>query len=161
MLFLFNPHRAEAKLEVFEKLSLVMSVYNSRRLLVERVQEVSGPLFRRRKYVFWGNTFHLQLPLENVPDKSFIEFTLIGVPFGVALPHESRVLVPMTHDSFSSGQCEVEFRSAPTIPEIQPISPRASIMTPRVVSVQAPPSVYADSISCTSLCFGIQITKVV
>jgi myosin-5 len=47
---------------------LTISVYNARRSLVEPQQDVSLPIMRKQRYLWWGTTWHMQTPLENLDE---------------------------------------------------------------------------------------------
>jgi hypothetical protein len=99
--------------------------------------------------MFWAGTIHLQMPLEILPDKSFLEFSLIGTPFGkYSTPYESRVNYVIDYATFGSKQVVLDFSNPPTIP-----GPPPSNTQP------APPSLLSESISKTELTFRIALTK--
>ena len=52
--------------------SLVLSVYNHRSQLVEPVQTIEAPVVADPDYACWGITWHMQTPLENVENGTFI-----------------------------------------------------------------------------------------
>jgi hypothetical protein len=46
-------------------------VYTTKGRLVEAPQEVHAPVIEQRQYVWWGWTWHMQTPIENLTPGSF------------------------------------------------------------------------------------------
>jgi len=117
-----------------------MSVFSPSGQEIERQQCVSEPLFRRRKALFWGRNFHLQLPLENMPDKSYVEISLLGVPYGAnPVPVEAKGLFTINLGSICSASLDMPLNNIPT-----PVSSQFQL----------------DSISHTVLNFSVSLTKI-
>lgn len=51
---------------------LVISVYNQKKKLIEGVQHMPVPVVRRSSYVWWGSVWHMQTPLDNLEEGSYI-----------------------------------------------------------------------------------------
>lgn len=51
---------------------LVISVYNQKKKLIEAIQHMPVPVVRRSSYVWWGSVWHMQTPLDNLEEGSYI-----------------------------------------------------------------------------------------
>lgn len=131
-----------------------MGVFSPSGLEIDRQQCVSEPLFRRRKALFWGRNFHLQLPLENMPDKSYIEISLLGIPYGAnPVPIEAKGLFTMNLGSICSAALDMPLNTIPALS--RPVTAGKG-----EVSAPAPSQFQLDSISHTVLNFSVSVTKI-
>ena len=55
-------------MDVFTNPYMVISVYNARKQLVEERQQVLDPVIFSRKALYWGATWYMQTPIENLED---------------------------------------------------------------------------------------------
>ena len=68
-MYFFHMNSPNAKLEIFETLLLTVSIRNGLNQLIEPMQQVQEPYFRRRRYIYWGNCIYLQIPYELLTDR--------------------------------------------------------------------------------------------
>lgn len=133
-----------------------MAVFSPSGQEIERQQCVSQPLFRRRKTLFWGRNFHLQLPLENMPDKSYVEVTLVGVPYGAnPTPVEAKGIFTINLGSICCAPLDMPLNTIPAL-AARPVSMNGKNEAPAPV----PSQFQLDSISHTVLNFSVSLTKI-
>lgn len=76
---LFEKHDSEGKIPTEDRTYLLISVLNSREELIEDTQCVSSPMivhkdaeYWGRNYLWWGHTWHMQTPLENIENENCV-----------------------------------------------------------------------------------------
>jgi hypothetical protein len=102
---------------------LVISVYNQKKKLIESVQHMPVPVVRRSSYVWWGSVWHMQTPLDNLEEGSFIIIELKNATTS------SQILFPPAAPTQSASSTFSSFfsSSSSATPDPTPLSGGTSI----------------------------------
>jgi hypothetical protein len=101
---------------------LVVSVYNQKKKLIESVQHMPVPVVRRSSYVWWGSVWHMQTPLDNLEEGSFIIVELKNAATASQILFTPAAPAQSTSSTFSSF-----FSSSSSTPDPTPLSGGTSI----------------------------------
>jgi hypothetical protein len=100
----------------------VVSVYNQKKKLIESVQHMPVPVVRRSSYVWWGSVWHMQTPLDNLEEGSYIIVELKNATSSAQILFAPAAPAPSTSSTFSSF-----FSSSSNTPDPTPLSGGSSI----------------------------------